>query len=267
MAPLRAGRRDRVGSRDGHIGGLPAAGRHGLSGRARSGRARLRRIGGAPRQPLRQPQPIASVAPRLGRQPQLRDRARRRDRRRRPSDSRPHRLPLQHASGRGDVEGERLLRSGTADAGARHRAGRPDHRRVGRLARRRPCRRSSRAGADRPGQAARARRLLERRRTRPEIRAGRGRARQRSTVHAARADLPDDRRPEICVDGASHQPPRSDPLFREGPVARRHARVQPLQVQLVSRERGPAIVAGVYRRPVADPPPRKSRPAESVCRR
>ena len=41
----------------------------------------------------------------------------------------------------------------------------------------------------------------------------------------------------IRVDGARHQPPRSDPVLREGPVARRHARVQSVQVQLVSRER------------------------------
>ena len=244
MAPLRAGGCDSVGSRDRDLRGLPAAGRHRLSRGARSDRAHVRRIGAAAGQPLRQPQPIASLAHRFGRQPHLRDRARRRDRRRRPADSRSHRLAVQHARGRRDVEGGRLLRSGAADAGARHRAGRPHDCRLGRLARGRPCRRSPRARADRPRQAAGTRRLLERRRARAEVCAGRGRARRRSAADAPRADLADDRRSAICLDGARHQPPRPDPIFREGPVARRHARVQPLQVQLVSRERRPCSRGG-----------------------
>ena len=116
--------------------------------RPRSDRAHVRRDGVAAGQPLRQPQPIASLAHRLGRQPHLRDRARRRDGRRRPADSRSHRLTVQHARGRRDVEGSRLLRSGAADARARHRAGRPHHGRLGGLACRRPCRRSPCASSE-----------------------------------------------------------------------------------------------------------------------
>ena len=48
----------------------------------------------------------------------------RRDCWRGPSGSRSHRLAVQHARGRRNIEGERLLRSGAADARARHRAGR-----------------------------------------------------------------------------------------------------------------------------------------------
>ena len=120
----------RGGSRHGDARRVPAAGRAHLPGPARSGRARVRRIDAGAGQPLRHPQPLASLAPRLGRQPDLRDRARRRGRRRRAAAPRPHRLAVQHARDRRDAAGERLLRAGAAHAGARHRARRPRPPRV-----------------------------------------------------------------------------------------------------------------------------------------
>ena len=116
--------------------------------------------------------------------------------------------------------------------------------------------------ADRPRQAARAGRLLERRRARAEVCAGRGRARRPSACHAPRADLADDRRRAVRLDVAGHQPARPDSVLREGAVARRHARVQPVQVQLLPRERRPAVVAAVDRGAGPDSPSRESRPSE-----
>ena len=151
-----------------------------------------------------------------------------------------------------------------ADARARHRAGRAHHDCLGGLARRGPTRRPPRARTDRPASRRRAsaiRTAVRSRRNTPWNRSSAA----RPAIDAPRADLAHDRRRAFCVAGAGHQPPRSDPRSREGPMARRHTRVQPLQIQLVSCERRFAVVAADDRPAGPYPSPRQSRPPERTA--
>ena len=106
------------------------------------------------------------------------------------------------------LEGARLLQPGAAHAGARHGARRADGGGLGGLAGGGPRRRPQRARQDRTRKATGAGRLLERRRARREIRARRRRARRSVAAGAHRADVADDRRRAVCVDGAGDQPAR-----------------------------------------------------------
>ncbi len=92
---------------------------------------------------------------------------------------------------------------------------------------------------ERIGAAAPAgpRRLLERRRARHALRARRDRGPGAAEAESPDPRLADDWRQPAGAAGERDQRARCDPLLREGTLARRRPRVQPVQVQLVSRER------------------------------
>ena len=179
-----------------------------------------------------------------GQEPHVRTLARRRACRRSAPDSRPHGRAVQHASRRRRLENEWLLQPRLANARTRHRPGRASPTSSGKTGSPRSgsafVASAKRIGPDKPlilvgysnGGALALKYALD------QVESGDG-------LRAARlvADLADDRRRAVRVDVAGHQPARSDPVFREGAMARRDARVQPVQVQLLSRERRLTVVA------------------------
>ena len=104
---------------------------------------------------------------------------------------------------------------------------------LGRLGRRRAHGGASRARGDRPGPAARDRRLFERRRAGRQLRPRRPRRRAAGGPDGAGAGVADDRRVTGGAARSCHQPAGAVPVLREGPLARRRPRVQPVQVQFV----------------------------------
>ncbi len=109
--------------------------------------------------------------------------------------------------------------------------------RGGGLERGRQAGRPPRPGADWRGAAARARRLLERRRARDALHARRARRAVAAQTRPADARLADDRRHAGGAAGERDQRAWPHPLLREGALARRRPRIQPVQVQLVPRQR------------------------------
>ena len=160
-----------------------------------------------------------------------------------------------------------LCRHRSALAGSRHGASRADRRALGRLdgrdaprhARRTPAR--PRAGAAAPG------RLLERRRARDEVCAGRDRgpeAAARGPDHPVHAD---DRHHALRTLRRTGRPARRAAAVRERRVAERAARVQSIQVQLVPGQRCAPVVSVDRCTAGTDPAPGARRPARRTCRR
>ena len=89
--------------------------------------------------------------------------------------ARADRFPLQPAARRAPLPGARLGQRRDPAAGARHRAGRPDRRRVGGLVGGHAPRRAGGAPPHRPVEAPAPGRVLQRRRARDEVRARRPR--------------------------------------------------------------------------------------------
>ena len=118
--------------------------------------------------------------------------------------------------------------------------------------------------ADRSRSPAGARRVLEWRRARDEVRAGRARRCHVAAAGDADSPVPDDRRVAGGAAGRGHQP--AGPAGRQGALDRCGARVQPVQVQLVSRERGGADRAAHARARQPAGAGGTGRPCSTACR-
>ncbi len=240
LAHVHPARAERRGARQDRLGRLPESrGAHlrepahrshpeAERGRARSGQPLFRRQSGLPR------------ALRAGLESLVRARSRGAAGGRGRVPARTHRFALQLAPHRSALSRPRLRRGGDSIACARHRSGRFDGRGVGGM-----------AGGDAPGgprgaparwprQAVAYRRLLERRCARAQVRARCARRRQAGAAGPPRPHLADDRADQLCALRGAGGPAGGLAGLRQGGLAGGLARVQSVQVQLVSDQRGAA---------------------------